>query len=83
MGACISVESAEEAEQKKKSRAIDQALEEDARRLRRECKILLLGKYIVAIIASNHQLIVARFWRKRQIYHRKTDENHPSEWIHG
>lgn len=44
MGACMSSESAEEAEQKKKSRQIDQALEEDARRLRKECKILLLGE---------------------------------------
>ena len=39
----MSSESAEEVEQKKRSRAIDAALEEDSRRLRRECKILLLG----------------------------------------
>ena len=43
MGACMSSESAEEQEKKKRSRAIDAALEEDSRRLRRECKILLLG----------------------------------------
>lgn len=30
-------------EQKKRSQAIDRKLEEDSRRLRRECKILLLG----------------------------------------
>ena len=41
----MSSENAEEMEQKKKSRAIDAALEEDARRLRKECKILLLGTY--------------------------------------
>lgn len=35
--------SSEEAEQKKKSQAIDKALEEDSKRLRKECKILLLG----------------------------------------
>lgn len=34
---------AEDLEQKKKSQAIDRKLEEDSRRLRRECKILLLG----------------------------------------
>jgi guanine nucleotide-binding protein subunit alpha len=34
----------EEAEQKKRSQMIDKKLEEDSRRLRRECKILLLGK---------------------------------------
>ena len=44
MGACVSSESADEVEKKKKSRAIDAALEEDARRLRKECKILLLGE---------------------------------------
>ncbi len=39
----------EDAEQKKKSQMIDRSLEEDARRLRRECKILLLGKFCKAI----------------------------------
>lgn len=44
MGACMSSESSEDLEKKKRSRAIDARLEEDSRRLRRECKILLLGK---------------------------------------
>ena len=44
MGACGSKEaSTEDSEQKKRSQAIDKKLEEDSRRLRRECKILLLG----------------------------------------
>lgn len=43
MGACMSSESSEETEKKKRSRAIDAQLEEDSRRLKRECKILLLG----------------------------------------
>jgi guanine nucleotide-binding protein G(i) subunit alpha len=42
MGACMS-SSSEEAEQKKRSQKIDKDLEEDSKRLRRECKILLLG----------------------------------------
>ncbi|KAI9684365.1 MAG: Guanine nucleotide-binding protein alpha-2 subunit [Trizodia sp. TS-e1964] len=42
MGACMSADSAE-AEQRKRSQMIDRRLEEDSRRLRRECKILLLG----------------------------------------
>ena len=42
MGACMSTNSEQE-EQKKQSQAIDKILEEDSRRLRRECKILLLG----------------------------------------
>ncbi|CAK7564379.1 MAG: Guanine nucleotide-binding protein alpha-2 subunit [Sporothrix epigloea] len=42
MGACMSSNS-EELEQKKRSQKIDKELEEDSKRLRRECKILLLG----------------------------------------
>lgn len=45
MGMCFSSESAGDAEQKKRSQAIDRKLEEDSRRLRRECKILLLGRW--------------------------------------
>jgi guanine nucleotide-binding protein G(i) subunit alpha len=44
MGACGSTEVGEDVEQKKRSQMIDKKLEEDSRRLRRECKILLLGK---------------------------------------
>jgi guanine nucleotide-binding protein G(i) subunit alpha len=45
MGACGSTEAGgEDTEQKKRSQAIDRKLEEDSRRLRRECKILLLGR---------------------------------------
>jgi len=48
MGACTSSQAgSEELEQRKKSQAIDKALEEDSRRLRRECKILLLGENFV------------------------------------
>ncbi|KAI2790746.1 Guanine nucleotide-binding protein alpha-3 subunit [Penicillium oxalicum] len=43
MGSCMSSESSGDAEQKKRSQMIDRRLEEDQRRLRRECKILLLG----------------------------------------
>jgi len=35
----------EDLEQKKRSQAIDRKLEEDSRKLRRECKILLLGRH--------------------------------------
>jgi len=42
MGACMS-SNADETESKKRSQQIDKKLEEDSRRLRRECKILLLG----------------------------------------
>ena len=40
----MSGESNEEGDQKKRSAAIDRTLEEDSKKLRRECKILLLGR---------------------------------------
>ncbi|KAA6409758.1 MAG: guanine nucleotide-binding alpha-3 subunit [Lasallia pustulata] len=43
MGACLSQEDSVEMEKKKRSKAIDATLEEDNKRLKRECKILLLG----------------------------------------
>ncbi|MCJ1309302.1 Guanine nucleotide-binding protein alpha-2 subunit [Agyrium rufum] len=43
MGNCVSSDNSDEAEQKKRSRAIDAKLEEDSQRLKKECKILLLG----------------------------------------
>ena len=43
MGACQSAQDGDAEEKKKRSRAIDAKLEEDSRRLRKECKILLLG----------------------------------------
>jgi guanine nucleotide-binding protein subunit alpha len=41
MGMCIS---SEERQDKERSQRIDRLLEEDNRKLKRECKILLLGK---------------------------------------
>ncbi|PGH17576.1 guanine nucleotide-binding protein alpha-3 subunit [Polytolypa hystricis UAMH7299] len=43
MGGCCSSATGEDAESKKRSQLIDKTLEEDSKRLRRECKILLLG----------------------------------------
>ncbi|KAF3918596.1 hypothetical protein AA313_de0202380 [Arthrobotrys entomopaga] len=43
MGGCMSREASDEMEQRKKSQAIDREIMDDSRRLRRECKILLLG----------------------------------------
>lgn len=51
MGACMSSNN-EEVEQKKHSQAIDRQLEEDSRRLRRECKILLLGEHLRALLVD-------------------------------
>jgi len=43
MGNCMSSGGGDDEGQKKKSQAIDRGLEEDSKKLRRECKILLLG----------------------------------------
>nr|AEL33704.1 G protein alpha subunit [Monascus ruber] len=43
MGSCFSSEKASDGEERKRSQMIDKTLYEDARKLRRECKILLLG----------------------------------------
>jgi hypothetical protein len=45
MGACVSSNS-EDGDSKKRSQMIDKKLEEDSKRLRRECKILLLGMWM-------------------------------------
>jgi guanine nucleotide-binding protein G(i) subunit alpha len=44
MGNCVS--SAQDREEKAKSDAIDRQIEEDSRKFRKECKILLLGTYL-------------------------------------
>lgn len=54
MGSCMSSNS-EETEQKKRSQKIDKDLEEDSKRLRRECKILLLGTSTLARVADGRE----------------------------
>ena len=60
MGACMSSDgggNGQEGDQKKRSAAIDKTLEEDSKKLRRECKILLLGVYCdVAMMAESRVL---------------------------
>ena len=53
MGNCLSSENAEEVENKKRSRAIDAKLEEDSQRLKKECKILLLGVFRKVVFLSH------------------------------
>ena len=55
MGNCLS-SSSEEAEKKKKSQAIDRTIEEDSRRLKKECKIILLGNAHPVAISSQPSL---------------------------
>jgi hypothetical protein len=85
MGACMS-SSNDEVEQKKKSQAIDKQLEEDSKRLRKECKILLLGMYggaraqAVRSGGEDPSLIcITRFGREWQVDNCEADENHSFE----
>jgi guanine nucleotide-binding protein subunit alpha len=55
MGICNSTNN-EEADQKKKSQQIDKILEEDSKRLRKECKILLLGRFTRRLFGLTHVL---------------------------
>lgn len=56
MGACLSsspvAASDEVVDQKKRSQMIDKKLEEDSKRLRRECKILLLGMLLILCLLT-------------------------------
>jgi len=52
MGACQSSGNNEGGDQKKRSQMIDRTLEEDSKKLRRECKILLLGQIIPLLLAG-------------------------------
>lgn len=72
----------EEMEQKKKSQAIDRILEEDSKKLRRECKILLLGRTRLAPLGDSaiaNRLRSCRFRRKWQVDDCQADENHTPE----
>lgn len=66
MGACISSHAKED---KLRSDAIDQEIERDRKRLRRECKILLLGeplqRYIPSIIINTPSQALVRVVNRR------------------
>lgn len=82
MGACMS-SNKEDEEQKKRSQAIDRALDEDSKKLRRECKILLLGAFSLPIGDNPRCWLIgsSRLGRKRQIHNRKADEDYTLEGL--
>lgn len=63
MGACQSTDNGEEEEKRKRSRAIDAKLEEDSRRLRKECKILLLGECHGPVLLESTSISLAFHYR--------------------
>lgn len=82
MGICMSSNS-DDLEQKKRSEQIDGELKKDAARLRRECKILLLGKSLS--LSSTPRFIVltrSRIRRVGQVHYSEADEDYTSERIH-
>lgn len=84
MGACMS-SNTEEVEKKKRSQVIDKKLEEDSRRIRRECKILLLGRWCIGHLGAGNwmKLIIPRRLRREwKIDDCQTDEDHTPEWLH-
>jgi len=54
MGSCFSSPKPEDAEARQRTHEIDRRLEEDYKRLRKEVKILLLGKFLF----QDYELIV-------------------------
>src|SRR5436190_10439141 len=88
MGVCFSSDSGVDLDQKKRSQMIDKGLEEDSKRLRKECKILLLGPSCPSsetnrLKDDNERVLTNayRLWRERKVDDRETDEDHPPEWI--
>lgn len=72
MGACQSIQDGDEEEKKKRSRQIDAKLLEDERRLRKECKILLLGMIfcasdwpVIGPLGNHHPLTGSRLRGER------------------
>src|SRR5437764_9934195 len=85
MGACMSTANAEETERRKISQMIDRRLEEDSRRYRRECKILLLGRCrnnVGAGEPADWFVVKTRLGREWQVDNREANENHTSKWIY-
>lgn len=67
MGACMSSGNNEEGDQKKRSQMIDRGLEEDSKKLRRECKILLLGT-LATYTSRLHGTVLAHTNRRRRVW---------------
>jgi hypothetical protein len=80
MGNCAS--SQEEVTAKQRSDEIDKQIDDDLRKLKKECKILLLGTFRRQLDYTPMLIIGARLGRVREDDHRKADEDHQPERIH-
>lgn len=78
MGGCVSSESNADLEQKKRSQMIDRKLEEDSRRLRRECKILLLGKLFILVMRNIRRSVDTNLLFSSDLQAPAKVENRPS-----
>lgn len=81
MGNCMS---AEEKAERERSLAIDKQIEEDSRRFRKECKILLLGMFILYYILyiCSFYRSRSRLWRVGQVDDCEADEDYPPERLY-
>lgn len=64
------------------SEEIERGLDEDSKRLKRECKILLLGQSLPALPTAPSSPLPPRLRRVRQEHRRQADENHPPGWLY-
>lgn len=78
MGQCTSVQDKAE---KEISDEIDRQIEEDSRKFKKECKILLLGECYLLVSVGLSQRGGCRFWRRREEYYCEADEDYPSERV--
>lgn len=84
MGGCLSTV---DRVGKERSDAIDKMIEEDQKRFKRECKILLLGTPLSWLYSLKMKFSkMVRVWRVREEHNCKTDEDHTPgrflrEWI--
>jgi len=95
MGACLSSAQPEDVQARQRTQEIDKRLEEDYRRLRKEVKILLLGKkktmptvsltlvQVQENPASRLYIppILVASWKYIDVLDCETDENFTSRWI--
>lgn len=82
MGSCFSSEG-DDSEARKRTAVIDRKIEDDARKLKRECKILLLGNLQSEEMKGGLEAnLLNRFRGKWKVNYRQADENYSPERIH-
>ena len=79
MGGCVSTI---DQEGKERSAKIDEEIENDAKRFKRECKILLLGTPLSCLSLQSTKFDYHRFGRIREKHYSQADENHSQRGVY-